>query len=491
MSTPHPSSVGKIGFIEKNHCWNEEQKEAAKEVLRRLDEESIERVRISWCDQHGIARSKTLSVPAFILALKNGQDFQTATLVFDTTNNPAVPIFGTTGDFGEPELRGLPDGLLVPDPLTFRTLPWSPGTGWVLSEMYFERGKPVPFCSRQVMKKTLAALRERGYDYMAGLEVEFYITKLEDKKLQPSEAGWPPDAPVVSTLAHGFQYLTEQRNDEVDGILVELQAVLTELGLPLRTMEDEWGPGQCEFTFDPQIGLEAADTMLLFRTAVKQVCRRRGLHATFMTKPALPNFFSSGWHLHQSLVSREDETNAFVNREDENLPLSDIGIKFIGGILEHAAATSVFSTPTINGYKRFAPYSFAPDRAGYAVENRGAMVRVVGGPGDESSHVENRVGEPCANPYLFMAAQIVAGLDGIDRSLNPGKPDEDPYQADRQLLPASLERAVDALQSNGEVFREAFGSGFVDYIITVKRQELKRYNSTVTDWEQREYFEVY
>ena len=491
MSTPHPSSVGKIGFIEKNQCWTEEQKEAAKQLVRRLEEEAIERVRISWCDQHGIARSKTLSTPAFILALKNGQDFQTATLVFDTTNNPAVPIFGTVGDFGEPELRGLPDGLLVPDPLTFRTLPWSPGTGWVLSEMYFEGGKPVPFCSRRVMKKVLTVLRERGYDYMAGLEVELYITKLEDKKLRPSEAGWPPDAPIVSTVAHGFQYLTEQRNDEVDDILIELQAVLTELGLPLRTMEDEWGPGQCEFTFDPQIGLEAADTMLLFRTAVKQVCRRRGLHATFMTKPALPNFFSSGWHLHQSLVSRKDQSNAFVNREDENLPLSDIGIKFIGGILEHAAATSVFSTPTINGYKRFAPYSFAPDRAGYAVENRGAMVRVVGGPNDETSHVENRVGEPCANPYLFMASQIAAGLDGIDRGLNPGTPDEDPYQADRQLLPASLERAVDALQAHGDVFRKAFGTGFVDYIVTVKRKELKRYNSTVTDWEQREYFEVY
>lgn len=492
MGTPHKSSVGKIDFIERHALWSEEQKAAAEAVVARLEAEGIERVRISWCDQHGIARSKTLTTPDFILSLRNGQDFQTATLIFDTTNSPAVELFGAEGqDFGVAELRGYPDGLLIPDPLTFRTLPWSPGTGWVLSDMYFDSGVPVPFCSRQILRKTLAELEARGYDYMAGLEVEFYITKLEDKKLLPHEAGWPPDPPTVSTVAHGFQYLTEVRNDEVDDILIELQRVLTALGLPLRTMEDEWGPGQVEFTFDPQIGLDVADTMLLFRTAVKQVCRRRGLHATFMTKPGLPNFFSSGWHLHQSLVSREDGSNAFANHGDSAQPLSETGIKFIGGILEHARAGSVFTTPMVNGYKRFAPQSFAPDRASWAVENRGAMIRVVGGPGDESSHLENRAGEPCANPYLFMASQIVAGLDGIDRDLDPGAPDAKPYEADRTLLPNSLERAVDSLETNGQVFRDAFGTGFVDYLIAIKRCEIGRFNSYVTDWEHREYFEVY
>lgn len=490
MSTPHKSSVGKIGFIDKNNLWTDEQKAAAREVIGRLETDGIQRVRISWCDQHGIARSKTLTTPDFILSLENGQDFQTATLIFDTTNNPAIALFGAEGeDFGVEQLRGYPDGLLVPDPLTYRTLPWSPGTAWVLSEMYFDSGDPVPFCSRQIMKKAIKELDSRGLKYMAGLEVEFYITRLEDKKLQPHEAGWPPEPPSVSTVAHGFQYLTEMRNDEIDDILVELQTVLEAIGLPLRTLEDEWGPGQVELTFDPQIGLQAADTMLLFRTAVKQICRRRGLHATFMTKPGLPNFFSSGWHLHQSLVA-EDGSNAFTNRETGR-PLSELGIKFVAGILEHASAGSVFSTPTVNGYKRFAPHSFAPDRASWAIENRGAMVRIVGGPGDESSHIENRAGEPCANPYLFMASQIVAGLDGIDRNLDPGEPDAQPYSADRRPLPKSLEHAVDTLVAEGQVFRDALGSGFVDYIARVKRSEIGRFNAFVTDWEHREYFEVY
>jgi glutamine synthetase len=409
----------------------------------------------------------------------------------DTTNNVVTPLFSAEGAYGVEELRGFPDGILVPDPTTFRTLPWTPGTGWVLSDMYFQSGRPVPFCSRQLMKGALATLAERGLDYMAGLEVEFYITRLEDKKLTPEQSGWPPDAPAVSTVAHGFQYLTEIRNDEIDDILVLLQDNLTEIGLPLRSMEDEWGPGQSEFTFDPQVGLDPADTMLLFRTATKQLCRRNGLHATFMTKPALPNFFSSGWHLHQSLVSRDGGGNAFTNHADDGAVLSELGRYFTGGLLEHASATSVFATPTVNGYKRFAPFSFAPDRASWAVENRGAMVRVLGGPGDESTHLENRVGEPCANPYLFMASQIVAGLDGVERKLDPGEPDLEPYGADRRLLPTGLDEAVLALEQEGQVFRDAFGTPFVDFVLSIKRHELGRYRAHVTDWEQREYFEVY
>ncbi len=140
----------------------------------------------------------------------------------------------------------------------------------------------------------------------------------------------------------------------------------------------------------------------------------------------------------------------------------------------------------MNGYKRFQPNSFAPNKTTWAVENRGAMIRVIGNPGDETAHLENRIGEPCANPYLYMASQIYAGLDGID----PGPLDEEPYAVDRPPLPASLMAAVEALRED-TFFRKTLGDAFVDYILTVKDSEVRRFLSYVTDWEHREYFEVF
>ena len=174
----------------------------------------------------------------------------------------------------------------------------------------------------------------------------------------------------------------------------------------------------------------------------------------------------------------------------------------MAGLLEHAMPMTVFATPTVNGYKRFRPYSFAPDRVCWALENRGALVRVQGSPGDVNSHVENRMGEPAANPYLYMAANIAAGLDGIRRKLEAPAPVEaDPYAAEAVMLPTSLSGAVDALAQDG-FFRKAFGDTLVDYLLQMKRAELARHDAAVaenpppegqdvTDWEMHEYFEFY
>jgi len=483
-------SVGQFDFVERFGLWSEEQAAAADLIKADIEQHDLRTVRIAWGDQHGIVRGKNVMAHDFLLALKNGVDFQTATLFMDTTNNFIAPIFSSDAGLGMTALAGGPDAILVPDPTTFRVLPWAPRTGWVLSEMYLANGDPMPFDTRHVMKRQLQELNDRGMDYVSGLEVEFYISKLEDRKLRPEESGWPPDPPGVSVIAHGFQYLTEERLDEIDPVLQMLHDNLAPLGLPLRTMEDEWGPGQCEFTFDPVRGIAGADNMLLFRNATKQICRRAGYHATFMTRPALPNFFSSGWHLHQSLCDVHGRTNLFANHEDDTHALSELGRQFVAGVLEHAPAASVFSTPTINGYKRFVPNSFAPDRITWARENRAAMVRALGGPGDNATHIENRAGEPCANPYLYMAAQIASGLDGIDRRLDPGLPEVSPYESDKPKLPASLMDAVAAL-ARSEHFRTRFGDTFIDYILAVKQKEISRFLAHVTDWEQREYFEVY
>jgi len=367
-------------------------------------------------------------------------------------------------------------------------LPWATNTGWMLCDIYFPNGDPVPFSTRQILRDALAKLGDRGYDYVSGLEVEFHLFKLDDPKLDPSQAGQPGEAPDVSLLAHGFQYLTESRADELEPYVEVLRNNLLAMGLPLRTTEVEFGPSQVEFTFHPGTGLESADTMMLFRSAVKQTAQRHGLHASFMCRPNLPNIFSSGWHLHQSLVERSTGTNVFIPEEGE--VISAIGKKFVAGLLEHAQAASVFSTPTINGYKRFQPYSLAPDRALWGYDNRGAMIRVVGGPGDAASRIENRVGEPAANPYLYMASQIVCGLDGMDRNLDPATPVDAPYETEAPLLPTSLLAAIYALKDDS-LFRREFGDQFIDYILHIKEAEVSRFHATVTDWEHKEYFGIF
>src|SRR5204863_9039261 len=201
-------------------------------------------------------------------------------------------------------------------------------------------------------------LGQAGFDYVAGLEVEFHVFKLTNARLQPQDATWPGEAPEVSLLSPGYQYLTETRFDQIEPILEIVRRQIVALDLPLRSVEIELGPSQCEFTFEPQPGLEAADSMMLFRSAVKQICRRQGYHASFMCRPKLPNVMSSGWHLHQSLRDRHTGANAFAGEGSE--ALSPLGRQFLAGLLAHARAAAAFTTPTINGYKRYRAYALAP-----------------------------------------------------------------------------------------------------------------------------------
>ena len=472
----------------------------AQEVAERIATSRLRTVRLAVVDQHGVPRAKSLSPDAAIAAMSNGLDFSGAIYSLDTGNNVFVSPFAADGGFGIPEFTGFPDVVLVPDPSTFRILPWADRTGWMLCDAYFANGQPVPLDGRGLLRRQLAALAEAGYDFVAGLEFEFYIVKLDTAvPLTPENAGFTPPPPPVSVFERGYQYLSEVRLDSMTPVLEAVRDALAPLRLLPRSMEDEWGPGQLEFSFPPMRGLAAADNAILFRSAVKQVCQRRGLLATFMCRPALPNFFSSGWHLHQSLLSQGDGSNAFAS---DSGPLSDLGRHYVAGLLAHTLPMAVFAAPTVNGYKRFRPYSFAPDRVCWAVENRGALVRVQGSPGDASSHVEMRIGEPAANPYFYLASNIAAGLDGIQRGAEPPPAaDADPYALAAPPLPASLAEAVDALDADA-FYRKAFGDTLVSYLVMMKRHEIGRYQSAlaerpvpdgqdVSDWEMREYFEFF
>ncbi|HEY5208317.1 MAG TPA: glutamine synthetase family protein [Stellaceae bacterium] len=480
-----------MSFVARHNLRTDDQERLADAVLKRIAGDDIAVIRLSVADQHGVLRGKAITAAEMPGAMASGWSFSTTLLLKDTANRTVFPIFSAGGGFGAAEMEGGADLVMVPDPATFRVLPWAPHTGWMLCDLYFPDGRPMPLSTRQLYRAAIERLGEAGYDFVAGLEVEFHIFRLDDPSLRPSDAGQPGqpgNPPAVSLLTQGYQYLTEQRYDQLDPIFEILRRDLAALDLPLRSLEIEFGPSQVEFTFPTAIGMAPADNMMLFRSATKQICRRHGYHASFMCRPRLPNIMSSGWHLHQSLRDRKTGANAFVSDGAELL--SPVGRHYLAGLLDHAAAAAAFSTPTINGYKRYRPYSLAPDRAIWGKDNRGTMLRVVGAPGDPVTHIENRAGEPAANPYLYMAAQIVCGLDGMTRKLAPPPPADTPYETAAPALPRHLGEALAALRGDA-CLREGIGAAFVDCYRQIKEAELARFQLEVSDWEQREYFDLF
>ena len=465
-----------------------------RELLKEIKRKGIETVRFSFADQHGILRGKSIAAAEVPWALKHGVGFPSSLLAKDTSCKTVFPVFTPGAGLGMPELEGAADAVMVADPSTWRILPWAPKTGWLLCDLRFPGGKPVPFDTRALLKDALATLARAGYGLRAGLEVEFHVFRIADAHLRPEDAGQPGSPPAVELLNTGYQLLSEARFDQLEPALEILRANLAGLGMPLRSFECEFGPSQAEVTLSAQEGLAAADTMLLFRSAAKQALRRHGYHATFMCRPKLPNVMSSGWHLHQSLS--KGEKNAFVSGKDF---LSETGKQYLAGLLTHAKAACVFATPTINGYKRYRPFSLAPERVVWGRDSRGALLRVLGGPGDPATRIENRIGEPGANPYLYFASQIHAGLDGIERKLPLPPLSRTPYAEDKaDLLPRSLAEALGCLKASKRL-RAAMGATFVDYYCRIKQAEVERFDlgnkhaadeREVSEWEHREYFDL-
>lgn len=492
------AGIGRAGFVAEHGLHTAEQAAAATDVIEQIAQRGLKTVRVIIVDQHGSPRAKFLSPQAAAAAFTNGVDFSGAIYSLDTGNNVFPPAFAPGGGFGMEEFTGFPDIVIVPDPLTFQILPWAPDTGWVICDAYFSSGAPLPLDGRHLLRRQLDRLQQRGMTFMSGLEIEFYLTRRTSSVIGLDEVAQPPRTPDVDVFQHGYQYLSEVRLDSRLDTINALRDGLEGVGLLPRSMEDEWGPGQMEFSFSPRLGLASADAMILFRSAVKQISQRRGLQASFMCWPSFPSFFASGWHLHDCLLDGGG-ANLFASGTEV---LSPTGQSYLAGVLDHARAMTAFATPTINGYRRFRPYSFAPDRVAWAVENRGALVRVQGGPGDSGTHLENRLGEPAANPYLYMAADIAAGLDGLDRKLQPPPPaSANPYEnQDAPMLPTSMSEALAAVDEDS-MYRKQFGDGFTDYYLMMKKFELARYDESVGaasdteaaahEWEMREYFEFF
>lgn len=481
-------SYGRSDFAERHGLWSDEGQAAAAEVQQRVADEQLEVVRVSFVDQHGLLRGKTILADGLGSAFRSGITMTSTLLLKDTSHRTVFPVWTEDAGFGAGQMTGAGDVLMLPDPTTFRRLPWSPHSGWMLADLYYQDGRAVPFSARGILRDALGRLNAVGYQFVAGLEVEFHVLRITDPRLAPSDGGQPEAPPETELVSHGYQYLTEERYDRLEEVFDLVRRNALALGLPVRSLEAEFGPSQCEVTFHPAAGMAQADNMVLFRSMVKQVCRRHGLHATFMCRPRFADAMASGWHLHQSVVDLESGANLFMPGPGE--AISEFGRQWIAGILAHAAESCLFSTPTINGYKRYRPFTLAPDRIQWGCDNRGAMIRSLASPGDPASRIENRVGEPAANPYLYLASQVLSGLDGVERELDAPEPVERPYDSGAEVLPKSLIAALDAFR-NGTFYRDKLGDAFVDYLSTIKQAEWDRYLTTVSEWEEREYFSLF
>lgn len=488
------------------------------DTLQRMAASDIKQVRLAWCDLHGELRSKILMPLAVEDALRNGMGMVGTLALKDTSDRIAFKVFENGGMGNMPEFAHAANMLLRPVLDSYQELPWAPGTAWLQGQLCHADGRPANVDTRHMLQTAIDQLEALGLGLRCGLEVEFHIYKIENTRpqLDPDLAAWPGLPPAVSMLHPGYQLLSEQYTDMCDAPLRIVRDTAQALGLPLTSLEVEFGPSQFEAVFEATDAMTAADNMVLFKSAVRQALRRAGYHATFMCRPPFAGITSSGWHLHQSLVQLDGGSNAFAlptpDEAQEDwykramaplqalLPvakplvaasyLGATGCHYLAGLLAHAPGATALSNPSINAYARFAANALAPQSMVWGHDNRGAMLRVIA-PRDnrQATRIENRVGEPMANPYLYLASQIYAGLDGMARKLAPALATESPYAASAAQLPTSLANALDALQSDTALCT-GLGAPFVHYYNQIKRQEIARYSAAQdpVDWQRREVF---
>jgi len=252
-------------FVLRHGLWTGAQEEAAADIAECIAK--LGTVRFAFSDAHGVVRGKTLIAADAIGALRTGVTCTLTMLLKDLSGRTAFPVFqrGATA----PAIWSW-----SPDPTTFRILPWSPHSGWILCDLYGTDGTPHPFSTRALMRRMLAQLDERSLAWRAGLEVEFHILKLAEGIATQDHIAMPGPPPKVIPLNHGYQHLTEQRYDAIEPLMETLRSNLQELGLPLRSLEIEFGPSQVEVTLGATTGMQPADLMLLFRSATKQIFAR-------------------------------------------------------------------------------------------------------------------------------------------------------------------------------------------------------------------------
>lgn len=427
----------------------------------------VQMIRLCVQDLSNISRSRYVSVRHFLEQVgKDNLTLPSALFSLDTSAT-LRPELGT-GFAG-----GYPSWTVQPDLSTFSVLPYAPGVARIISDVYSETGEPIRSAPRHVLRGVLERLGEHGYRVRGSFEFEFYV-------FRQTAAGLVP-------VWDGLQCFSETRQAEVEELILELVRHLSEMGAGPEMANTEYGSGQFEISNSPFWDMEIADMAFYYRSSIKEVLGKRGYVTSFMSKPR-NDMSGSGAHLHHSLYDHAGN-NVFHNPASPD-GLSQEARWFIGGQLYHARTLTALSNATVNSYKRLQPYTFAPSTATWGYEHRGAMIRVPKTRG-ENTRLENRLPGADTDPYLSLAAILAAGLDGIERQLEPAPAltGEDAYASNWPVLPRSLGEALDALEQD-EWAHAVFGNDLMSEFVKLHRTEYNRFLQHVTDWETKEYQEM-
>ena len=435
-----------------------------------IADNDIKYVLAQFVDIHGVAKTKSVPANCLMDVVETGAGFA-GFAVWGMGMEPHGPDFMARGDLS-----------------TLSTVPWQPGYARIVCEGYVN-GEPHPYDSRVVLKRQLKLLEDKGWTLNTGLEPEFYLFERD------SNGGLKTvdDTDTLAKPCYDYKGLSRSRAF-LETLVESLQAV----DFDVYQIDHEDANGQFEINYTYGNALESADRFTFVRMAAGEIANDMGMVCSFMPKPASDRT-GNGMHFHLSICD-ENGKNLFNDDSDVNgMGLSKMAYHFTAGLLHHAKALCAFAAPTVNSYKRLvvggsaSGATWAPAYIAYGDNNRSAMVRVPYG------RLEFRLPDSGCNPYLVHAAIIAAGLDGIERELDPGKPENiNLYaltEAQREekgidILPQNLNEAITALEAD-TVLTERMGKEIVAEFINVKRDEWIDYSRHVSDWEINRYAEFF
>jgi glutamine synthetase len=377
--------------------------------------------------------------------------------------------------------KGYGDFRPVPDFNTLRVASWLEKTALVLCDVHQEESDElVPYAPRGILRKQLARAAERGYTAMGASELELYVFK--DSYEEIARKGFINAEPIGRLIEdyHIFQGTKEEH------VIGAIRRHLERSGIPVESSKGEWGPGQQEIGLRYAELLEMADRHSIYKHAAKEIAWQLGHAVTFMAKWD-ERYAGSSCHIHMSLWKGDKP----LFKGDENLgPIkcSPIFRWFLGGWMAHIRELFPFYAPYPSSYKRYVPGSFAPTGIAWSYDNRTAGFRIVGH--GSSLRIECRTAGADANPYLAFAATLAAGLDGIEKQIEPPQAFEgDVYGAlELPQVPHFLREAIDELDRS-QFAREAFGEDVIEHYLHFFRTEQRKFDSVITDWERKRYFE--